>query len=113
MLENFAAMIGELLSIYAGMGARVPGTITTYTTFLGEMTLKKTFSFGAEQEGYQKLTDTVELTISRVSSSTGKIAANVLSFTNMFNGVQEQITSLLANFAPQAVFEQPPTEVLT
>ena len=113
MLENFLASIGETLSLYTTMGARVPVTVTTYTAFLGEINLKKTFSFGAEQENYQRLTETVENALGRLTKGTGNITANVLSMTNMFNGVQEQITGLLANFAPQTVFEEAPTEVYT
>ena len=93
---------------------RATETIAKTTAFVVELNFKKTFAFGAEEEGFQRLIDAVNSAIEAYNGGYSSLSSDSNHLSEMASSVQQQIASFLTNplggMQPQTVFEQPPTD---
>ena len=103
-------MIADSMSLYVAIGTRVPITAGEVSAFSAELAIKRALTMGAEGETYQKIIDEISLVEFDASVANGFIS----TLTGMTNDVQTQLNGLLTSgFAPQNVFEKPPTDIQT
>lgn len=83
--------------MYTEVILRVPGIIADASVFIVELRLKKTFAYGAEDEGFQRLIDAVNSAIETYNGGFSSLSSDSSQISGTASSVQQQIASFLAN----------------